>query len=167
MAEPYNAKGLELDSDVPLQERLWRAERIAWALTVLILIVALLGGFGGSGPLSRGHYEDPSGRFEVEYLRLVRHSTKTTVSVRFQPSPTAELWFDNRYLEGISVERIQPEPQSVARSGDRTYFRFQTVAPGDALEVRLEVTPTGYGPLDLGLGVPEGPLARLSVFVFP
>lgn len=168
MAEPTKSNGLQLDSDVALQERMWLAERIGWILTALVLVAALLGAFGGSGPLNQGHYDDPDGSLSVKYQRMARHATETSLEVRFLPQGRqAELWISNVSLEGLSLQRVLPEPQSVARNGDRTYFRFDAVTPSEPLAVEFVVTPTGYGPLVLGIGATDRTAASMSVFVYP
>ena len=46
--------GLQLDEDRGFQRRFWRAERIAWGTFAAIMLAALSGLFGGSGPLRGG-----------------------------------------------------------------------------------------------------------------
>lgn len=168
MADARDHEGLQIDSDVALQERMWLVERSAWGVFALLVAAALLGAFGGSGPLSRGSFQEPGAPFSLQYQRLARHSTETSLSFRVMPRRSeADLWLDNRYLEAVTVERISPEPLEIARDTERTLYRFRALTPDRPLDVAFQVRPTGYGPLDLVVGTVDRPPVRLRIFVYP
>lgn len=166
MAGQGDCGDLQLDSDVALQERMWKVERVAWLLLGLIVLAALAGAFGGGGFLSSAHYQAPAGTFSLEYRRLTRHSTQTTLSYRLSPGQS-ELWLSNQFLQGVTIEWIAPEPEQTARDDARTVFRFDSLTPDRPLEVEFHVRPSGFGPLELETGTPAGSSARLRSFVYP
>lgn len=160
-------KELELTSDLALQERVWRAERLSWIVFVLLLIAALLGVFG-SGPLAHASHRDPGGRLVVHYERLMRHSTMAALSFSVMPrGDSAEVWISNRFLREIQIERIVPEPRGMASDAERTLFRFEAASPDHPVRITWHVTPLGYGPLELAGGTPGVPAFHLPLFVYP
>ena len=52
------ATSLQIEEDLPLQERTWRFQRVGWAIMGLLLLSALAGLFA-NGPLSWGKAQDP------------------------------------------------------------------------------------------------------------
>ncbi|HPO58399.1 MAG TPA: hypothetical protein PLV53_06100 [Anaerolineaceae bacterium] len=52
MTKEENFSGLQVDQDMPFQEKEWTAERAGWIIGLLLLLAGLAGLFGG-GPLSR------------------------------------------------------------------------------------------------------------------
>lgn len=166
MADSAPSDGLHLDSDLELQERVWRMERVGWVVTAVLLGAAMLGAFGGTGLLSHGHQAD--GDFSVEFPRLARHSTETSFSFVLRPTgPEAELWIDNSFFRHVALERIVPEPEVMVRDTERTYFRFPAIAPHAPFPIDVTVMATGYGPLVFDTGSKSGPAMRVSLFVFP
>jgi hypothetical protein len=57
------ATSLQIEEDMPLQERTWRFQRVGWAAMGLLLVSALAGLFA-NGPLSWGKAQDPQGLLE-------------------------------------------------------------------------------------------------------
>lgn len=160
-------KGLELTSDLALQERVWRAERLAWVVFLLVLIAALLGAFG-NGPLAHASHRDPGGRLVVQYERLMRHATMTTLTLSVMPrGDSAEVWISNRFLREILIDRIVPEPSGMTSDAERTLFRFAAASPDRPVRVTWHVTPLGYGPVELAGGTPGVPAFHLPLFVYP
>lgn len=50
-------EGLEVGADRPFQERLWFWERVGWAAMLLLVVAALAGLTGTTGPASWGKVE--------------------------------------------------------------------------------------------------------------
>ena len=52
--QPCNVLGdLEVGQDLDFQRREWAVQRVGWGAMALVILAALLGLFGSSGPLSR------------------------------------------------------------------------------------------------------------------
>ncbi len=167
MADSAPSDGLNLDSDLELQERVWRMERVGWVVTAVLLGAAMLGAFGGTGLLSRGHQTEGDD-LSVDFPRLARHSTETSFSFVLRPTgPEAELWIDNSFFQHAALERVVPEPEAMVRDTERTYFRFPAIAPHAPFPIDVSAMPMGYGPLVFNAGSTNGPSTRLVLFVFP
>jgi len=54
------ATSLQIQEEMPLQERTWRFQRVGWAAMGLLLLSDLAGLFA-NGPLSWGKAQDPQG----------------------------------------------------------------------------------------------------------
>jgi len=106
--KPY--PGLQLNEDMPLQERTWRLERIGWTIT-LLFVLAALAGLLGPGPLSNAHAVTPDQSIEVQHLRFSRTLTPQSLRVRCRTNDAvASIWISNALLEPFSVEGVSPEP---------------------------------------------------------
>ena len=75
---------LQIEEDVPLQERTWRFQWVGWAAMGLLLLSALAGLFA-NGPLSWGKAQDPQGLLEIEYERFQRHTAPGQFTIHLAP----------------------------------------------------------------------------------
>ena len=142
-APPLRDDGLQLDEDHAFQKRFWSAERAAWAVYALIVLLALAGLTGAGGPLARGTAVSPAG--DVEYPRVTRSSRAETLTVRFPAaSEGRRLTLGEPFPERFDVETIRPEPErSYLGPGGLTY---EFAAEGEtAAPVRLTVRAERFG----------------------
>jgi hypothetical protein len=103
---------LEVEEDRPLQERLWRIQRVAWAAMVLILIAALAGATGGGGPFA--HATSASAAGTIDYPRISRWRAADRMVIALAPDATdsVELEIDAAFAETFSIESIEPQPSA-------------------------------------------------------
>jgi hypothetical protein len=154
----------EIGEDAAFQRRMWRAERIGWAVVALILLAALTGVFSG-GLLGRATASGAGG-LSVDYDRFARYGAPTTILVRLdrEAGGEARLRLSRSLLEAFAIERVRPRPEAEG-----------SVADGLELRVRLD----RGGVLELS-GKAEGRLlvngeiavegeapARLQWFIWP
>jgi hypothetical protein len=118
----------EIGEDEAFQRRMWRAERIGWAVVALILLAALTGVFSG-GLLGRATARDPGGGLSVEYDRFARYGAPTTILIRLEREAGGEatLRLSRSLLEAFAIARVRPRPE-----------REWSQADGLAMRVRLD-----------------------------
>jgi hypothetical protein len=159
---------LQITHDLEFQQREWRVQRAAWGLGLLILIAGLLGLLGG-GPLS--HVATASGPVTVEYERFVRKRAPTAMTLRIAPDAVAAgevaVWLDRAFLDKVAVERVSPEPASMAAGAGRVIYRFALVEPTGPAEVVFTLQPEEPGLARGRLGIVDGVELAFDQFIFP
>jgi hypothetical protein len=112
---------LELDQDLAFQHREWAVQRVSrWVLTAFT-IGAALGAFGG-GPLTGARAGSPGSPVWIEFDRVVRVNAPARLSVHVRGPAhghsTRDIRIAREYFERFRVERITPEPATVALDSD-------------------------------------------------
>lgn len=158
--------GLQLDEDMPLQRREWLVQRIAWAVLSALLLAIVLGLFG-SGPLSHSVARTADGSVEAEYERFMRNRSPETMRLTVHPdSGAVMLLFDAEYLRRIEIKRIVPEPDQILFGMDAAALVFTADAPGP-MRIAIHFQPEKVGMLK-GWVMQDGrPRLELGQFVFP
>ncbi len=137
---------------------------------LLVLLAALLGLFG-NGPLSRTYAVDPRSPVGLEYDRFARQNSPARLRILLWPGSTRgepmRLKFDHRFLQGVRIQRITPDPDSAEIGPEGVYYHFRTT--GDALPMAVEFHyhPESMGTLAGRVGLGDGPPVRFEQFVYP
>ncbi|MNS34967.1 hypothetical protein D3C72_671070 [compost metagenome] len=161
-----DVSGLQVDQDMDHQRRWWRIQRVArYALGAFLAIGAV--GALGHGPVAAA--KAGAEPLQVEYQRLVRHSTSTQVSFLVTPGPDkqASFWLGNAVFDSAQVLGVIPEPERREVASDRIVFHFAATETGEPVTIRFDLQLTGYGPLAFRAGVPGGAELAWTAFVFP
>ena len=139
---------LELEQDIDAQRREWRFERAGWLLIVVLVVAALTGAFG-DGPLARHVARSPVNGATVEYDRVVRSGTASTLTLMLGASDAtdtiADFAFDRRYLASMGVDRITPAPIESRASNEWVVYRIRRATAGQPAQVDIVVSPQGIG----------------------
>ena len=131
---PHSYPGLEIDEDARQERREWGVQRITWVLLYVLLAATALGLFG-NGPLSKTVAGAADGSLSLEYERFMRHRSPDTLRVTATPSGgRLDVAFDRAYLQRISIEQIEPQPERVVAGADATHFIFNADS-AQAIEV--------------------------------
>ena len=156
-----------IQENMPMQQRVWRFERVGWYVLVLIVLLAVAGLFG-NGPLSDAEVMSQDGRLKVEYQRLSRSGTTDNLFITVQGIPgqpvTVEL--EGSLLRKASIETIQPEPQMSMSHGPALLLQLGTSKDGRAtlyLTLRSEHVGTLEGIVRAG---PQSAV-NFSTFLYP
>jgi hypothetical protein len=158
---------VENDANLQQQRREWRLERIAWALTVAILIAGLAGLLGPHQWRTKA--VSPDGSVAVEYDRFERYSAPALLTVRIAP-PAGDgelrLAIDDRFAEGITVQSALPQPSEMtAREGEiLCSFPRGGAAP---FEIKVHYQHEGFGLVRYRVGLEGHPPAEVRQFVYP
>jgi hypothetical protein len=144
------ARELEIKQDLVFQRREWAVQRIGWWILTAFVVAALLGLFGG-GPLSSARAGHPDAPLRVEYERFVRVGAPTRLTLRgnmtgLTPRSGLRLRIRRDYFEAFRVERIAPEPASIAIGDEEVDLHFGADAVGSGLfTIIFEIEPVEPG----------------------
>jgi len=146
------------------QERVWKAERLGWALFGLILVLALLGFTGKGGYWSTVNRD--AGAIAVEHPRVARSRSAETVTLHLLPSANERGFaLPEAFFSLFRLEDVEPAPHRTQhQSGSRLFFYPAGHAP---LTVRLHAQPNGVGSARFALSALGGDSVQISIFVLP
>ncbi len=164
MPELIREGDIELAQHLEHERRAFAARKLATVLFVLLIVAALLGLLGRSGPLSDASARDGS-RLEVGYERFLRmdSATELEVSIGAGSGPT-ELAFSSNYLEGFNVSGFSVEPASASVEADRVVYVFDQSAPS---QVTFVLEPEEIGFQSATLYGPGGAELSFDQWVWP
>ena len=145
---------LELEEELPMHEMSWVVQRVGWVLIILFVAVAALGLFG-DGLLSK--QKSQSGNATAEYDRFARYESETKILLESPNEPITTLSLSQKYVEGMRIVRILPEPESNVGDGDDILFHFNGdhrivtlyVRPEDPGSVRGKLAVNGNNPINI------------------
>ena len=171
---PRPAPIARIEREHRVQERLWAAERVAWAAMALILGAAMAGVFG-DGPLARVERAAPDGSLRVAFQRFQRADAPTRIGFIAGPGVVENgrmhLCLSRAFLEEWQIDRFEPDPERETAAPDGLCFalRVEAAAPGDEQpEVGLWVAPrTARFPADGAVHLAGRAPADLSAWVWP
>lgn len=157
--------------DIDFQRKEWTVQRIGWAVMLLIVVLAVLGLLGSSGPLARAERETADGSLEVSYLRLDHHHGEGDLTVEVAPefveNGEIRVWIDRDFASRLAINRVVPEPESVEIEPERVVYIFAVGDQSSPLTVAFAYEHDGFW-LEKGrLGLVNGEAVELTQFVFP
>ena len=157
--------------DIEFQRKEWRAQRIGWVVMALIVIGAMVGVLGNSGPVARASRTAGDGSFEVHYYRLERHHGPGELSVEVAPEAVQDgevrLWLDRDFVVRAEIQRVVPEPDRVAIEPDRVIYVFAAGEQPGPLTIAFSYEHDGYWLEQGRLGLVDGETVEFSLFLFP
>jgi hypothetical protein len=162
---PVRADGLQLDEPRAFQRRFWTAQRWSWAVFALLIALALAGGTGGGGLLSRQVIETAEGA--VEAPRIARRGAADTLRLTLRgEGPTRTVTVSETFGQAFEMTGFHPLPSRVEAlpGGERWSFAAEDAAPA---RVTVRLRPSAIGPVRFGLALGDGPTHDLAVFVLP
>lgn len=159
---------LQIRHDERHQRHEWRIELFGWAITASVLAAAL-GGILGAGPASRAEAEN--GALRVEYRRFIHYQGPERLTVHIGPAVAAggrvRLWLDQRFVESMELQRVDPMPAAVEVQGNRHIWVFLVPREGEPLVATFRLMPDFIGHRQVDLGIDQGPELSLWQFAFP
>ncbi len=163
--------GLELEGE--REDRGWelRAQRLGWGV-FLLLILAALAGLLGHGPFSRTQAGDPASPLRVVYNRFERYQGPTELQLHLKPEAVRDgklrVWIGRDFLEGVEIERIEPEPETVEAGSDRHVFVFNAPRLTGETAVIIRYLPERkFARQRVRTGLEPGPELKFHQFVYP
>ena len=142
-----------------------RIGRIALA----VFIAAGFLGFFGSGPLSSTTTKSDDSVTQVRYERWVRAHAPTElrlITTSNAPGQSVRLWLDQRFLEGIEIKEIVPEPTRTRAGPERIEFEL-AVSSTSVPEIIVRYQHLNAGMATGTLGVADRPPLRFRQYAFP
>ena len=149
---------LEIEDNMDAQRRLWKVQRVGRGIALVVLALALAGGFGG-GPLS--DHKSSIGGHSLEYERIgYRDSSQVyrlKVSNEVVQAGPVRIWIDQQTLARIKLEAIVPEPTRSMLAADRVIFEFEIRDTTGQAQILFDFQPTKAGIHSARIGVEGGP----------
>lgn len=165
MGRLQNVSGLHVAQDLRFQERIWIVQRVTWVVVAMLLALAVLGVFGGSGPLERATLQLSDGAGRLSFDRFARLGAPTSVEIDLHAGEGARnVAIARSWLDDYRVDGVLPQPKSVTALPDRYVFTFDVKASGKA---RLARTPRQAGRHRAVIWGPAGATARFTQVVYP
>lgn len=148
---PIRPDGLQLEEPRAFQKRFWIAERVAWIIFALIIVLALLGFTGAGGPFSRASVEVAGA--SLDYPRVSRWQTSDELRVTLPPgTEERRVSFAQAFYDSFQIEGIEPPPESQKSTAEGVEMTFAADADADA-SIVIYVRPLhpGFPSFTVGL----------------
>ncbi|WP_181295069.1 hypothetical protein [Pseudomonas sp. Q2-TVG4-2] len=164
--DELSSRNYPIQEDMVLQSRIWKTERIGWAILIGMILVTFTGLFS-TGPLSTVVAQTAAGDMQVQYQRFERHGASTEIKINARAGQDGQVWLtlDGDILESFMVENIQPEPVSSESFGRGLRLRFQPDPEGRATAY-FSLRPSGLG-LTKSVAHANGQHIELTQFIYP
>ena len=141
MAGKGKPDGLQVSQDLEFQRKEWLVGRLGWIVLGILLILGLLGVFGGSGLLSTTTTGDPSQGFWITYDRFLRNLAPTTLTLFIEPGRiegnTFNIHFPQDYIGEFEIQSIEPEPERVTVTSNGQQYTFNVQNPTGPIAIRF------------------------------
>lgn len=164
--DDLRSRSFPVQEDMPLQVKLWRAERIGWCLFFLVVLVALLGLFG-TGPLSKTEAVSSNGELLIQYDRFDRNGASNEMIVKAKADEQGKVWLiiGGALLQRFTIEGIQPEPANAEGFGDGMKLELKPDSEGWATAY-FALRATGIGPVKTNIRS-GGQSVEVGQFIYP
>lgn len=159
-------RGLEVEEDLEherLEQRLQRAGR--WLCLAFVLAAAL--GVTGPGWLSENVISD--GALSMRYDRTIHRGQPNELGLTIDATGAHDelaIWFARSWLDGVTVELLEPSPLRSVIEPDRVVHMFATNGEG-RVRLRVRARARRMGVLDGSCGVAGAPSLAFRQFVLP
>jgi hypothetical protein len=161
---------LEINQDLRFQRRAWVFERVGWVAMAVVIAMAVAGVFG-HGISSKESTSSRDGNLKVEFSRVTRHQSPDTIRLTLAPGAVqgdeARIAFSSRSVDGMDIETVYPEPESVETGADETVFVFILTDEGTLTEIVFNVLFDDVGRRKASVTLEGYQPAEFSQFVLP
>jgi hypothetical protein len=154
--------------NLEFQRKWWIFERVIWLVFLLVIACDLVGLFG-QGWLAQAKMATPDGGLSIDYERVERASTPSTMVLKFGPAAfrdgKVQVYVSDVVVKELGAQRISPEP-ATSTLGDKgiTYVFPATRSPAQA---QIQLQPSTIGTHSFSVEMPGEPPLQASVFVLP
>jgi hypothetical protein len=171
MTQVSNAGDLETKPYIQFQQKTWAVQRVAWMVLLAILVAALLGLFGGTGPLAQASISDADDTLRIHYNRFSQYLSPIDLHIEVDvpegAGDTLHFWIDRQYLDGFIVQNITPEPDKIEATPDRLIYEFPLAESNGTIIITLHVRHDQIGVLQGRMGLEDGATLEFTQFVYP
>jgi hypothetical protein len=148
----------------------WKFEHWGWLAIGGVLVAALLGVLG-PGPLSKATAGQKGSNLWVEYQRFGRYESASELRIhvgeRGLSTALPALTINRKYLEKVTVEDIEPQPEQVKAAGDEFIYVFAFAATNKPTTITMKIRGNGYGKLPVHLKFSDAADVRFSQLFYP
>jgi hypothetical protein len=163
----YQSRTYPVREDMAYQLKVWRFERWGWYALVAVMLSALLGVFS-RGPLSAREVQSFDRKVTVHYEVFHRNGSTNPMKIVLggRENSPVELELSGDFLDGFSIESMQPEPIKVVSAGQGIRLWLQTDAQGQAT-LYLTLRGDGLGGYSSRVSVPGSSPVNLTQYILP
>jgi hypothetical protein len=154
--------------NLEFQRRWWRFERVIWLIFSIVIVCDLVGLFG-RGWLAKAQASVPDKSLTIEYDRVQRVNTPSTMTLHFGPGAIrnrqVKVYLSDSVVEDLGAQTIAPQPASsaIGRAGI-TYIFPATIDPA---AVRIQLQPAAPGSYPFRIQVAGKPPIDARLLVMP
>lgn len=163
----YQSRDYPIRENMAFQLKIWRFERWGWYGLVAVVLMALLGVFS-RGPISAREVQSTDRKVTVHYEIFHRSGSinpmKIAVSGRENAQVEVELSGD--FLDGFSIETMQPDPIKAVSAGKGLRLWLQADAQGQAM-LYLTLQGDGLGIYSSRIAVQGSSPVKLIQYILP
>lgn len=120
---------LQIVKDDDFERRNLIATRVAFAVLAVMVVAALLGVFGGTGPLAETTVRSEQAAVDLDRFVRLGAPTKIHVTLAGEQDDMSNVALKSAYLSGFTVEGVTPQPDSQTAQPDRLVYTFDADAP--------------------------------------
>ncbi len=143
------------------------AERVGWCAMFVVLVFALLGGFG-RGWLSRAATNSDDDSLQVQYERFGRKNADCELRlVSKTADDTVRLHFDRAFIESVRLEAFTPQYESSVLEPEGVTFNFTSQSDAGDRSVVMRYQPQKVGTLACRVEVDDRQTIEFSQFIYP
>lgn len=148
-------RSLHAGDDREFERTWWRVEVGVWIFLTLLIVVAATG-LLGRGPMAKKIVRSYDGRLVVEYERIGRFKTPSSMLIQISPGEfkggEASLWVNNAIVKQMGLQRVIPVPGRAEPGPDGVTYTWPVSDGTKTFAVRLDLQPDkpGIFPGELG-----------------
>ena len=161
---------LQVGEDMQLQRRTWAIERVAWGISILLVLLGL-GGLFAVGPLSSAVVSDEAGLVHLGYERFSRVSAPSLLRIELDQdaahSGPVTIELSRPFVEAIQIERIQPAQRELIGTEGGLAFEFAAIEPGQQALIQLFIKPAAMGLVEGSIALRGQSPIRFTQLVYP
>lgn len=170
MSEPRKENGLEIQRDQRYLERIWKANKVAMVIMVLVLIAAMLGAFG-SGPLDTAVAGSQGSSLWVEYQHFPHLQGPGQITIHLGAAAIhdrkARFWLNREYLQSVQLQQIVPTPSSVQVESKRLVYVYEVPGKSTRPTITIFFQAQQTGRVMGYVGLVRGRSLRFDQWVYP
>ena len=103
-ADEFASRRVSGREDMRFQRRSWIAERVGWAVLIVLALIGLIGAFG-TGPLSWQTASGGSLSVEYERFQRITRLARFTFDVRAQGGPEVQLHLNEAFQQNFEISK--------------------------------------------------------------
>ena len=163
---PKIDNAVAVGENLRFQQGWWKFERALW-IFFGILIVCDIAGIFGQGPAAKAKAVSSDGAMTLEYERIERTTTPSTMSFRFSPAAIEDgaikVYVSGSAVAELGAQRIATQPASSVLGHDGVTYTFPMTDSKGQVHISLEPSKPGIFQLSVGLAGRDPIHARIIV----
>lgn len=163
----FQSRNYPVRENMEYQLKVWRFERWGWYGLVAVVVMALLGVFS-RGPISAREVHSTDGKVTVHYEIFHRSGSINPMKIVVSGRENAQVEVDlsGDFLEGFSIETMQPDPIKAVSAGQGLKLWLQADPQGQAM-LYLTLQGDGLGSYSSRIAVQGSSPVNLTQYILP